>query len=214
MVQQVYGDNAISSTRIYEWHKRVKERQEAVKDDSRSGRPSTSRPEVNVERVKQVSCGDRRLTAQKDYRSAIHEKGECLQDYHRRFRHVESLLKRMPRLLNNDQKVCQDIIERLRTEPDLLCRVITGDEIWIFEYEPETKRPRSQCEFPNSQRPKKAKQWKSKVKSNADNDIRYEEYLARWVVATEQHDPSTGLPGDPAAYASLSACEVMIVVAG
>ena len=41
--------------------------------------------------------------------------------------------KMMPRLLNDDQKerrmqVCQDIIQRLQIEPDLLRRVITGDE--------------------------------------------------------------------------------------
>ena len=51
----------------------------------------------------------------------------------------------VPRLLNDDQKgrrlqVCQDIIERLQTEPHLLRRVIFGDETRVFEYEPETKR--------------------------------------------------------------------------
>ena len=54
--------------------------------------------------------------------------------------------KLVPRLLNYDQKerrmqVCQDIMERLQTEPDLLHRVITGDETWIFEYDPENQAP-------------------------------------------------------------------------
>ena len=45
--------------------------------------------------------------------------------------------KMVPRLLNDDQKehrmqVCQDITERLQTEPHLLRRVITGDETWIW----------------------------------------------------------------------------------
>ena len=53
--------------------------------------------------------------------------------------------KMVPRLLNDDQKecrlqVCQDIMEHLKTEPDLLRRVITGDVTWIFEYDLETKR--------------------------------------------------------------------------
>ena len=53
--------------------------------------------------------------------------------------------KLVPRLLNDDQKecrlqVCQDIMEHLKTEPDLLRRVITGDVTWIFEYDLETKR--------------------------------------------------------------------------
>ena len=51
----------------------------------------------------------------------------------------------VPKLLSEDQKqqritVCQDIIESLEDDPDLLGRVITGDESWIFEYDPETKR--------------------------------------------------------------------------
>ena len=50
----------------------------------------------------------------------------------------------VPRLLNDDEnerrlQVCQVIIECLQTEPDLLRRVINGDEIWIFEYNLETK---------------------------------------------------------------------------
>ena len=73
--------------------------------------------------------------------------------------------KMVPRLLNDHQKehymqICKDIIERLQNEPDLLRRVITGDEMWIFEYHLETKRQSSQT----SLRPKKARQSKSKVK--------------------------------------------------
>ena len=41
--------------------------------------------------------------------------------------------KMMPKLLDDDQKewrveVCQDILGHLQTEPDLLQRIITGDE--------------------------------------------------------------------------------------
>ena len=76
--------------------------------------------------------------------------------------------KLVPRLLNDDQKerhlqVCQDIIEHLQTEPDLLRRVITVDEPWIFEYDPETKRHSCQWKSLMSLRPKKARQSKSKV---------------------------------------------------
>lgn len=40
--------------RVFEWSKRLKERSEKVEDDSRSGKPSTTGTEVNVERVR---CG-------------------------------------------------------------------------------------------------------------------------------------------------------------
>ena len=63
MLKQVYGDNAMSRTRVFEWHKRFKEGCKEVEDDSRSGRLSTSRTEVNVERAKQIVHANRRLTA-------------------------------------------------------------------------------------------------------------------------------------------------------
>ena len=69
-----------------------------------------------------------------------------------------------PRTRNSRVTVCQDIIERLDDDPDLLGRVITGDESWIFEYDPETKRHSRQWKSPASPRPKKARMSKSKVK--------------------------------------------------
>ena len=74
--------------------------------------------------------------------------------------------KLVPRLLNDDQterrmQVCQDITQRLQTEPDLLHRVITADETRIFEYDPETERQSRQWKSPMSLMPNKARQSKS-----------------------------------------------------
>ena len=75
----------------------------------------------------------------------------------------------VPKMLSEDQKerriqVCQDILERLETDPHLLENVITGDESWIFEYDPETKRQNLQWKSPGSPRPTKARQTKSRMK--------------------------------------------------
>ena len=77
--------------------------------------------------------------------------------------------KMVSRLLNEQQKerrvqVYHDILEELETEPNLLGRVITGDESWIFEYDPETKRQSLQWKSPTLPRPKKARMSKSKIK--------------------------------------------------
>ena len=65
---------------------------------------------------------------------------------------------------SGSMEVCQDILEHLQTEPDLLQRVITGDESWIFEYDLETKHQSLQWKCLSSLRPKKAKQLRSKIK--------------------------------------------------
>ena len=99
--------------------------------------------------------------------------------------------KLVPRLLNDDQKerhlqVCQDIIEHLQTEPDLLRRVITVDEPWIFEYDPETKRHSCQWKSLMSPRPKKARQSKSKVMFFDVRGIVHIEFLPQGQTISQQ----------------------------
>jgi histone-lysine N-methyltransferase SETMAR len=78
--------------------------------------------------------------------------------------------KFVPRLLTDDQKqhrleVCMELKEHVRNDPDFLSKVVTGDESWIYGYDPETKQQLSQWKSPSSPRPKKAWQVKSNVKS-------------------------------------------------
>ena len=45
--------------------------------------------------------------------------------------------------LTTEQKVnrrdeCLDLLDRLEGEPEFFSRVITGDESWFLEYDPET----------------------------------------------------------------------------
>ena len=61
LLQEVYGDDTMSRTRVFGWHRRFKNGREEVEDDHWSGRPSTSRTDENVERVRQKVRSDRRL---------------------------------------------------------------------------------------------------------------------------------------------------------
>ena len=87
MLQQIYGENTISCPLVFEWHKRFQEDSEDVKDDSRNGRPSTSRTEVNVDRVRQVMCSKCRLTVWR-IASQLDVKKDSFKDHHQRFGHV------------------------------------------------------------------------------------------------------------------------------
>ena len=53
--------------------------------------------------------------------------------------------KLVPKYLCMEQKanpleICQDLLGRLEIEPDFMGKVITGDESWVFDYNPETQR--------------------------------------------------------------------------
>jgi len=61
-------------------------------------------------------------------------------------------------------QVCHDILEQLETEPDLLEKVMTSEESWIFEYDVNTKRQTLHWKSPMLPRSKKARMAKPKMK--------------------------------------------------
>ena len=61
-LKTTYGGTALAKTAVYDWHKRFKGSRDSVEDDDRSGRPSTSRTECFMLRVRSLIMADRRLT--------------------------------------------------------------------------------------------------------------------------------------------------------
>jgi hypothetical protein len=57
-LQRAYGEHSLSWAQVFRWHKSFIEGREQVKDEPLAGRPSTSKTDDNVERVR----SDRRLT--------------------------------------------------------------------------------------------------------------------------------------------------------
>jgi len=48
LIQKAYSDAALSRTTISEWHNRLPEGRESVKDNGRSGQPTTIRTDDNI----------------------------------------------------------------------------------------------------------------------------------------------------------------------
>jgi hypothetical protein len=70
LLKEVYGDNVMSCTGVFEWHKRFLEGRVEVEDDESPGRPSTSKPEENVEKICEiVDLRVRRLISSTIWRS-------------------------------------------------------------------------------------------------------------------------------------------------
>jgi len=73
------------------------------------------------------------------------------------------------KLLTMEQKqlrleIAQDMLDCVESDSNLLNTVITGDESWVYGYDPETKAHSSQWKHSSSPRPKKARQVRSNVK--------------------------------------------------
>jgi len=61
-LQRAYGEHSLTSAQMFRWHKSFLEGREQVEDESCAGRPSTSKMDNNVERVRSLVRSDLRLT--------------------------------------------------------------------------------------------------------------------------------------------------------
>jgi hypothetical protein len=51
----------------------------------------------------------------------------------------------VPRLLSDDQKalhisVCRELKQQARDDPIFISNIITGEETWVYGYDPQTKQ--------------------------------------------------------------------------
>ena len=71
--------------------------------------------------------------------------------------------KIIPKMLNFEQNqrrmdMAPEMLTTFNNDPDLLKKVITGDESLVYGYDIETKAQPSQCKCPEEPRPKKSRQ--------------------------------------------------------
>ena len=67
MLKLVYGDAAVTIKTAYKWFEWFRNGCESVKDEERSGHPSTSKTQENVERVSEMIGSNGRLTIREIY---------------------------------------------------------------------------------------------------------------------------------------------------
>ncbi|XP_018059080.1 PREDICTED: putative uncharacterized protein FLJ37770 [Atta colombica] len=62
MLGNCFGSDTLKKTAVYEWHERFKSGRESVEDDERNGRPSTSKIDENINKVREMLINNRKLT--------------------------------------------------------------------------------------------------------------------------------------------------------
>jgi transposase len=170
MLVHVYRTEAVSRKSVYDWFKRFRDGKETTEDEPRSGRPSTSRTPDTKERVRQMLTQDRRVSL----RLLSEELGISKSTVHTIVR--EDLGKRkvcslfVPHTLTDEQKAKRmetsgDFITMCDQNPSFLRSIVTGDETWCYQYDPQSKRQSMEWRSPSSPRPKNSRLLKSKIKT-------------------------------------------------
>jgi len=155
---------------VFQWHARFKTGRTSVDDNEHTGRPTSCTTPETVEQIQDLIRQDRRRTICDIAEEVEVGYGTCQRVLTEEMGMHHVTAKFVPRILTADQKqqcvnVCTELRQLASDDEMFLSRVITGDESWVYGYEPETKRQSSHWKSPTSPRPKKARQVKSNLKS-------------------------------------------------
>jgi len=170
MLHAAFGESCLIHLKTFEWYSRFKNWRRSFEDDPRPGRPSTSHTEETVARVWEIIRADQRLTIREVAEDVGIAFGTCQKILTEDLQMRRASAIFVPRLLTVERKddrvsVCTDLRELAQNDLNFMSSVITGDESWIYGYDPETKQMSSQWKTASSPRPKKAQQVKSNVKT-------------------------------------------------
>ena len=163
----VYGVGCMSLQMVNRWRKEFEQGREEVFDEARSGRPTDAVSDENVELVRQLIKEDARYTLDELHERLL-SRGDCCRSSIRTIIHDRLGLRKLsarwvPRLLTYEHKknrmgAALSFLSSYQAEGEqLLQRVVTGDETWVYHYTPESKRSSMEWVEKGGRPPKKCK---------------------------------------------------------
>ena len=145
-LQNVFGEEALGKTQVRMWAKRFKEGNghEPVCDMQRSGRPRTAITRRTVNRVQQELDQDQRVSVRKIVENTGFSQGTVHRILKKELKVRRISCKFVPKILTTEQRqqrvnICTENLARLRADPLLLRKIVTGDETWLHRYDPDCK---------------------------------------------------------------------------
>ncbi|UYV72744.1 hypothetical protein LAZ67_10000487 [Cordylochernes scorpioides] len=116
----------------------------SIEDDPRQGRPKFQRTDENVQKITDLIKENPRTTLLELEQDTGISKTTIGRIVTEDLKLKKTPAKFIPRFLTNEQKLCrlatcEDMMEMTRTDPEWKDKIITGDETWVYGYDPETK---------------------------------------------------------------------------
>ena len=143
--QHHYGNGALKYATVCKWVCRFNDGRESIENDPRFGRLVSVLTEKNVATVKTLIEEDARYTAQEiEELSGIHS-SSALKIVRERLGLRKICTRWVPHLLTDEQKqsrvrLALQVIEKYdKCDPRHLEEIVTGDETWIYHFQPDSK---------------------------------------------------------------------------
>ncbi|UYV66500.1 hypothetical protein LAZ67_4001900 [Cordylochernes scorpioides] len=144
MLNKAFPNDSPKRTTVFEWHSRFKAGRISIEDDPRQGRPKFQRTDENVQKITDLIKENPRTTLLELEQDTGISKTTIGRIVTEDLKLKKTPAKFIPRFLTNEQKLCrlatcEDMMEMTRTDPEWKDKIITGDETWVYGYDPETK---------------------------------------------------------------------------
>ncbi|GFS18285.1 histone-lysine n-methyltransferase setmar-like protein [Elysia marginata] len=126
--------------------KAVSEGQDDREDEPRPGQPVTACGDANISKALVSLSDDRRKTCEEISTETSMSRTSVFRVLTNKLNNNNKFSKWVPYLLTDEQKesrvnFSRNFLGRFQTEQnDFLGRIITGDESWVYSWDPETKR--------------------------------------------------------------------------
>ncbi|CAH2014210.1 unnamed protein product, partial [Acanthoscelides obtectus] len=131
---------------IFRWYGELKRGRVSLSDDSRVGAPKTAVTQENVDAVRKLNIENRHVTY-REIEVCLMISNTSIQIILHEELGVRKLVSRwIPHLLTEEQKAarvswCQKTLDRFNSgNSKNVYSIVSGDESWIYCYEPENKR--------------------------------------------------------------------------
>ena len=139
MPQTAFRPSCMKQASVFEWHKRLKEGRESVKDDERCGRSKEVRTPELIGQIKNFMDKERRVSIETISAQFDVSVGTVHRIIREELKMQKICVTFVPRVLREDQKErrCHDsreMVELTNSDPAVLDALVTCNESWIYCY--------------------------------------------------------------------------------
>jgi len=143
-IQRGFGDDAMGITQIKEWYNRFKDGRTSEDSDAHSGRPSTSRNDELIDQVRTLVMQDRRVTVRKLAEEVGISTGSVHSFFFTDDLAIGSVREIRAGAANDGAEVTVSgslagHAGLRKQRPRIPEHRATGDESWVYGYDPENK---------------------------------------------------------------------------